>query len=237
MLPALFYFSAGVFLVGMGWRVSTWLRAPVPLKIVLTPGPVTAGDVVRRLAGEALLFRSLLGADRWLWAAGWLFHLSLVLLVLGHVGGLAVPGFARAVLGLSEEKFHTLANMAGGFFGVLAVIALAVLFLRRLANERLRYLSTLNDYLAVVLLLLVLGSGNHMRFLGGVDLAQAQEFVTGLLMFHPVAAPASPIFAWHLLLVCALLVYIPFSKLVHLGGLVFSPALNQKNNPRETRYA
>lgn len=235
-LVDLLYCCAAVFLVGMGWRLFTWLRAPVPLKIVLTPGPVTTAGVARRLAGEGLLFRSLFGADRALWGAAWLFHLSLLLLGLGHVAGLVLPGISRAALGLNEAQFHHLAQVTGGAFGIVALVPLLYLLLRRLTLERVRYLSTFADYFALVLLVLVIATGNQMRFLGSLDLAQARQFVAGVLSFHPVAPPAAPAFVTHLLLVCALLAYIPFSKLVHLGGLFFSPTLNQKNNPRERRY-
>lgn len=236
LLATLFYVSVAVFLGGMAWRLAGWLRAPVPLKIVLTPGPATTAGVVRRLAGEVVLFRSLFGADRWLWGAAWLFHVSLGLLGVGHLGGLVMPGFARASLGLTEEQFHHLAQVTGGAFGILAVIPLLYLLLRRFAAERLRYISTFSDYLALALLLLVIATGNQMRFMGSLDLAQARQFVSGLLAFHPVAPPADLAFAAHLLLVCALLVYVPLSKLVHLGGLVLSPTLNQKNDSREHRY-
>lgn len=237
LLPPLFYLSAAVFVAGMGWRLFIWLSAAVPLKIVLTPGPVTTGGVMRRLAGEVVLFRSLIQADFWLWAAAWLFHVSLLLLAVGHVGGLVIPEFARASLGLTEEQFHHLAQVTGGAFGIVAIIPLLYLLVRRMAVDRLRYISTLSDYVALTLLLLIIATGNQMRFLGSFDLAQARRFVSGLLAFHPVAPPADLAFTAHLLLVCALLIYIPFSKLVHLGGLVLSPTLNQKNNPREVRHA
>ena len=236
LLPVLLYLSGAVFLTGMGWRLFTWLRAPVPLKIVLTPGPATGAGVARRLAGEALLFRSLFQADPWLWVAAWLFHISLVLLAVGHLAGLVVPELARASLGLTEDQFHQLAQVAGGIFGVLAVVPLLCLLLRRFTMERLRYISTFSDYFALALLLLVIATGNHMRFMGSLDLAQARQFVAGFLAFHPVAAPSDAAFVAHLLLLCALLAYIPFSKLVHLGGLAFSPTLNQRNNPREQRH-
>jgi nitrate reductase gamma subunit len=188
------------------------------------------------LAGEALLFRSLFGADRWLWGVAWLFHVSLVLLAVGHIGGLVVPELARASLRLTEDQFHHWAQVGGGVFGVLAVVPLVGLLLRRLAMERLRYISTIGDYFALALLLLVVVTGNQMRFMGSLDLAQARQFVSGLLTFHPVPPPADAAFVAHLLLVCALLACIPFGKLAHLGGLVLSPTLNQKNNPREQRY-
>ena len=138
----------------------------MPLKIVLTPAPTTAAGVVRRLAGEALVFRSLFAADRSLWVAAWVFHLSLVMLAVGHIGGLVVPGFAQTSLGLTEEQFHRMAQVTGGVFGILAVVPLLYLLLRRLVMERLRYLSTLSDYLALALLLLVIATGNQMRFIG-----------------------------------------------------------------------
>jgi nitrate reductase gamma subunit len=120
---------------------------------------------------------------------------------------------------------------------MLAVVPLLYLLLRRLTMERLRYISTFGDYFAMALLLLVIATGNQMRFMGRLDLAQARLFVSGLLTLHPVPAPSDSAFVAHVLLVCALLIYIPFSKLVHLGGLAFSPTLNQTNNPRERRYA
>jgi nitrate reductase gamma subunit len=164
------------------------------------------------------------------------FHVSLVLLAVGHLGGLVVPGLARASLGLTEDQFHQLAQLTGGIFGIVAMVPLFYLLWRRLTSERLRYFTTLSDYFALGLLLLVIITGNQMRFLGGLEMAQARQFVAGVLTFHPVPPPATPAFTIHLLLVCVLLVYIPFSKLVHLGGLVFNPTLNQTNTPRQQRH-
>lgn len=235
-LPAVCYGSAAVFAAGMAWRIWTWLRAPVPLKIVLTPAPRSTVGVLKRLAGEALLFRSLFGADPWLWGAAWLFHCSLVLLAIGHFSGLVIPGLARACLGASDAEFGELARVTGGVFGVLALAPLLWLLARRLTNARLRYLSTLSDYAALALLLLVIATGNQMRFVGGLDLEQARRFVAGLVRLHPASPPANAAFTIHVLLVCVLLVFIPFSKLVHLGGLLLSPTFNQRNDPRERRH-
>jgi nitrate reductase gamma subunit len=49
----------------------------------------------------------------------------------------------------------------------------------------------------------------------------------GLLTLNPVPPPLHPLFLIHYLLVLALLLYFPFSKLLHAGGIFFSPARNQ----------
>jgi nitrate reductase gamma subunit len=224
-MASLFYLSFAVFLLGMAWRVSAWLRAPVPLKIPLTPGPSTNTGVAARLAGEMVLFRSLWRADKALWPAAWIFHLALVLLAVGHFVGL--------VLAIECPR---LSQIGGGVAGILGMLPLLYLLVRRFLVERVRYISVFGDYFALALLLLVIVTGNQMRFLGGLDLVKARAFVAGLLALHPVPPPSNAAFIIHLLGVCALLVYIPFSKLMHFGGIFLSPTLNQTNDPRQRRH-
>jgi nitrate reductase gamma subunit len=236
-LSALLYIAAAVFVIGMGWRVMVWLRTPAPLHIVLTPAPRNAAGVARRLGKEMFGFRSLYKADRVFWIPAWLFHVSLVMLFLGHVGGLVVPKISAAILGLNELQFENLAQNAGSVVGAVAVASLIWLFIQRCAGERSRHISTFGDYFALILLLFIIGTGNHMRFVGGLNIVQTRQFVLGWLALHPAAPPANPVFVAHIILVSALLIYIPFSKLVHMGGaMLLSPTLNQPNNPRERRY-
>jgi len=44
------------------------------------------------------------------------------------------------------------------------------------------------------------------------------------------------LFYVHFFLVCVLLAYIPFSKLMHLGGVFMSPTRNLPNNSRAVRH-
>jgi nitrate reductase gamma subunit len=48
--------------------------------------------------------------------------------------------------------------------------------------------------------------------------------------------PADPLLLVHLLLVAALMIIFPYSKLLHMPGLFFSPSRNQVDNPREKRH-
>jgi nitrate reductase gamma subunit len=45
-----------------------------------------------------------------------------------------------------------------------------------------------------------------------------------------------PLFYVHLFLVSTLLAYFPFSKLMHMGGVFFSPTRNMPNNTRAKRH-
>jgi nitrate reductase gamma subunit len=47
--------------------------------------------------------------------------------------------------------------------------------------------------------------------------------------------PTDGIFIIHITLVFALLIYFPFSKLMHSGGIFFSPTRNQVDNARDKR--
>jgi nitrate reductase gamma subunit len=46
----------------------------------------------------------------------------------------------------------------------------------------------------------------------------------------------SPVFMVHLLLVSTLAAYLPFSKLMHMGGIFLSPTRNLANNNRSQRH-
>ena len=59
----------------------------------------------------------------------------------------------------------------------------------------------------------------------------------GLVGMAPIIkADVAPIFYTHLFLVSSLLIYFPFSKLMHMGGIFLSPTRNLPNNSREKHY-
>lgn len=236
LLAAIVYSSLGLFVLGMGWRMWRWGRLPVPLMVPLTPGPATKAGVARRLAGEVFEFRSLFRAAPGLWVVAWLFHASLVLLLIGHVGGLAAPEFSRRVLGMNPADFNLLSHRAGVAVGVLSGGTLLYLLWRRVVSAPLRYLSTAADYFLLGLLLSIVATGLAMRFAGAFEIDAARKFVSGLLALRVPTEPPHPLFTTHVLLVSALLVYAPCSKLVHMIGIFFNPALTQTNTPRERRH-
>jgi nitrate reductase gamma subunit len=119
------------------------------------------------------------------------------------------------------------------------LIGVLFLFARRLTNRQVRYISLANDYFPLILIFAIGATGLLMRMFlrDGIDIVAIKQLLVGLVTFQPVInGDIGSIFYIHLFLVCALLVYFPFSKLMHLGGVFLSPTRNMKNNTREVRH-
>jgi nitrate reductase gamma subunit len=105
--------------------------------------------------------------------------------------------------------------------GVILLASAILLLARRLAIARVREISGVGDFVALLLLLGILATGDLLRFGPHFDLAQTREWAWSLLRFSPVV-PRNPIFLVHALLALLLIAYIPFSKVLHFGGIFFS---------------
>ena len=223
------------------WIKAGWLESPW-----------TTGGVVARMALEILLFRSLFRNTRskiregprllyseakWLWLGAIAFHWSFLIILLRHLRFFVEP----------VPKLSLLLESLDGFFQVgapvlyltdLAFLAsLLYLLLRRLRDPQIRYISLFTDYFALFLLLGIGISGVWMRYFSRVDVVAVKQFALGLATFSP-AVPRNPsaLFFAHLGLVSALAAYLPFSKLMHLGGVFLSPTRNLANNNRMKRH-
>lgn len=211
------YCAALAFVVGLVWRLIGYLRTPMPWPAAVTPAPTSDAGAAARVVGDVLLFPSLFRADKALWAGAWVFHVALFLILTRHLRYFTypVPGIAVAL--------SPVALWAGYLFGMAGLF----LFWRRLALPRTLYLSGIPDYFALVLLGLIAGTGIAMKYWAHVYLVDVKAFTLGLLTLRPVAPPPHPLFLTHFVLVALLMLYFPFSKLLHAGGIFFSPTRNQ----------
>jgi nitrate reductase gamma subunit len=60
-----------------------------------------------------------------------MFHVGILFVLIGHVGGLLVPKAWTEAVGISERAYHLMATFLGTVAGVLTVVGLAVLIARR----------------------------------------------------------------------------------------------------------
>lgn len=219
------YFAGITFVLGLLWRLIGYLRAPTPVPVVVTPAPDTDAGAAIRVAGDVLLFPALFKADKALWAGAWVFHAALWVILLRHLRYFTYPVPGLSVL------MSPVALWAGYIFG----LAVLFLFWRRLALPRTLYVSGLPDYFALALVGLIAATGILVKYWLHVNLVDVKAFTLGLLTLHPVAPPQHPLFLVHFLLVALLMLYFPFSKLLHAGGIFFSPTRNQPFDVQKAR--
>ena len=89
-----------------------------------------------------------------------------------------------------------------------------------------------------MLLILAIGlSGLLLRYVLRVDIMDVKRVAEGLVTFAPAMDGVKQSFFYvHLSLVSSLFIYFPFSKLVHMGGVFFSPTRNMPNLGRAQRH-
>jgi nitrate reductase gamma subunit len=222
----LFYCATAVFIGGFLYKIYGYATTPAPLKIPTTPAPTTSAGVVMRLFREVFFFESLFKSNKWTWVGGMLFHVTFAIVIIRHLRYFLNP----------TPAIISLIGPIGVWAGVLLLGGTAYLFVRRIAVDRVRYISSGADYFALILIGLIALTGLGMKFVARTDVAAVKAYMVGIVTFHPVDMPADPSFIVHLTLVMALMVYFPFSKLIHSGGIFFSPTRYQIDNPREVRH-
>ena len=222
----LFIVATLVLVFGLTRKIIQYARTPAPLKIPTTPAPVTQAGVVLRMFREVVFFESLFKSTKWTWLFGWMFHLGLLLVLLRHLRYFTDPVWLPIQL---IQPF-------GVYAGYAMVIGLVGLLVRRIFVDRVRYISAPSDFLWLAILIFIGFSGLMMKFVAHTDVVMVKEFFTGLMGFSFGTLPVDVPLIVHLLLVAVLMLLFPFSKLLHVPGLFFSPGRNQVDNPREKRH-
>lgn len=257
------YLAFIIFLVGVIVRVVRWGRVPVPFRIPTTAGqqksfpwikyskidnPFTSLGVILRMAFEILLFRSLFrnmrtelregpklayASSKWLWMFGLAFHWTFLIILTRHLRLFfePVPGFIKIIESL--DGFFQVGAPLLYITDVIFLIAVTLLFLRRVIIPQVRYVSLASDYFPLFLIFGIGATGVLMRYFLKTDIVGVKQITMGLVTFHPVV-PSSVgiIFYIHIFLVSVLFAYFPMSKLMHMAGVFLSPTRNLANNNR-----
>lgn len=219
------YFVVPAFIAGMGYRFWVWSKTPQPAKLTLFP----AANTFRGVLAESFFFPSLFRGDRVLWSFAWLFHSTLALVFLGHIRVFSsVIDRTLKSAGMSPESIDLMSSFAGGLAGIILLATGLLLLFRRLAVARVREISGLPDILAPLLLVVLIVTGDLLRFAAPFDLEQTRRWAASLLAFSPLV-PRNDMFLLHVTLAQILVLFIPFSKILHFGGIFFTQALIKRS--------
>ncbi len=215
--------------------------------------PFTKAGTIGRMILEVLLFRSLFRntkaelkqegprliywSSKWLWLFALLFHYGFLMIFIRHFRlfldpvpfGITALETLDGIMQIGVPRFY--------MSDALILAGLLFLLCRRLFDARLRYISLPNDYFPLFLLLGIACTGIMMRYCVKGDIASVKVFIMGLVTFAPTIPQDIPVlFYLHLFLVSVLLIYFPFSKLMHMGGIFLSPTRNLPNNSRAVHH-
>jgi nitrate reductase gamma subunit len=260
------YTAVMMLLVGIVVRVVRWACSAVPFKIPTTGGqqkslpwikaapldnPSSTLGVIGRMLLEVFCFRSLFRGARterqgenvvfasakWLWFFGLVFHWSFFIIVLRHLRFFLEP-VPAPITGVEwADAFFQIGLPVLYLTDVLFVAALTFLFIRRVVVARIRYISLFTDYYAIILIIAIALSGILMRYVFKVDMLAVKKLTLGLIELAPVVPEGiGAIFYVHLALVCVLLIYFPWSKLMHAPGILMSPTRTMANDSRSSRH-
>ena len=222
----LFYAATAILVIGLALKIKSYATTPAPLKIPIMPAPMTKTGVVFRMMREVTFFESLFKSNRWIWILAILFHAGLLLALVRHLRYFIDPTWSWVVF---IQPF-------GIYGGMAMVVGLLGLWARRFLVERIRYISGPSDHLMLALLVLIGSTGLAMKFVARTDIIQVKVFFLGLLRFDLQPLPADAPLLIHLGAVVTLMIVFPFSKLLHVPGVFFSPSRTQVDDAREKRH-
>ncbi|MEW8257003.1 MAG: hypothetical protein AB2747_21810 [Candidatus Thiodiazotropha taylori] len=189
----LWTFALTVFVIGVIWRIASILMSRVRNDLAVPKGSAGNG-AFRAIFSRFVPERTVTKRGKLQLIAGYAFHLGLFALLF--FAQPHIDFFAQRITGFSWPAMPYWAFIVSA---ELAFAGLIFLWLYRLLNPVTRLLSDLDDHVGAILVFVVMLSG---------CLALAQSFEALRLL--------------HLLLAELLLLYFPFSKLMHAFTFVMS---------------
>lgn len=166
----------------------------------------------------------LLRRRQMIWGSN-LFHVGILVILIGHTGGLLTPVAVFEFLGISHTAKQLTAIMVGGIAGLLCLVGLVMLLHRRLSDPRIRRTSSFADIAVLVILLaqLLLGLSTifaSLNHLDGGEMVALMNWAQHIVTLRPGAADyvlgVSPVFKVHLVLGMTIFLIFPFTRLVHI---------------------
>ncbi len=153
-----------------------------------------------------------------LFSASLSFHIGIIMIFLGHLLGFFFPSIFSSIGGSTL----IILEIIGVIFGVLAIIGLVLLFIRRHTNDRIKVVTNRMDTLIEALLIIQFALGVSVAVTSKWGLAwfasDMTPYLRSIFMFNPdiSAIVVMPLLIKiHIVLAFIIILLVPFSRLVH----------------------
>lgn len=174
-----------------------------------------------------------------------MFHVGIIGLFFGHLVGLLTPVWVWDNMGIAHSTKQIVAMAGGGVMGVICLVGLVMLLIRRYSSDRLRRVTNLKDKMVLLWILatLLLGLGSifvSFDHLDGHTMTSLMRWAQHVVTFRGDASSfiegAPIVFKLHLVMGMSLFVIFPFTRLVHVwsgfGALSYLGRAFQLVRPR-----
>ena len=189
----LWIFSLSVFVIGVVWRIVMILMAGNRTDLATPKGSASSG-AIRTIFSRSIYERTAATRGRLLQIAGYLFHLGLFALLF--FAQPHIDFFAERITGFG---WPAMPHWAFILSAEMAFLGLMLLWIHRLLSPVTRLLSDLDDHVGSILVFLVMLTGCLALF----------ESYLGLRVLHVLGVEL-------------LMLYFPFSNLMHAFTFILS---------------
>jgi nitrate reductase gamma subunit len=201
----LFYASLSIFIAGMAYRLARVVLLGFGRDRVPARGSKLAGVVRSFLRGLLILpfipwVKGTFRRNPVIYLAGGLFHLGLFVVIFLGTAHMLVW---KSLLGFG---WPTLPLPIVDWLAVVAIAAMLVLLINRLVNPVLKLISGPAEWLNWLFVFL--------------------PMITGYILTHHLFFPYEMAYTFHMLTICWLLVWIPFSRISHFMFYFFSRTIH-----------
>ena len=157
-----------------------------------------------------------------------MFHLGIIPVIFGHIGGLAIPIAWMNAIGVNDHLYHIGAIYIGGIFGFMTLIGMIILTFRRFSLSSVRKLSSFSDLAVNSLLLFIVFVGMYATLVTNVVQPDFDYRMTisvwfrDLFLFRANPAIMADVpwsFKIHVLTGFAIFAFWPFTRLVHVWSV------------------
>ena len=225
------YITITLFFLGVVLNIRRWYGAPNEKK----KGRFSPIAAIKYLILDVVLFRKTFKTNKTTWIVLFLFHLGVAGIIFGHLRGFKIWSVSLfAPLGETAVEF--IVEILPIYMGYMFIATMVILLVRRFLLEGRKLESLSNDYIALILLLVTSILGQGMRLFPPEQAAIGTHdvvFIPNLIVLHLEKIPSFHWFYLHILFTQLFMMYIPYSKLVHIYTGVFSTALY---GSRRARY-